>query len=154
MKETLENEFIAMWIAETPISGETIVDLIRRQGTLNRIVQEWILDKVLIDIDVSEEERGRLIDEYKKNNNVQGKKDFESHLKKYHLNERLLATMLEKPEKIYRYREERWGPVAQSLYIKNKEQFDTQKQADALTTVEARQRWPGRRQPQSCCHED
>ncbi|QNJ18450.1 hypothetical protein SynA1825c_00107 [Synechococcus sp. A18-25c] len=36
----------------------------------------------------------------------------------------MLLRMLARPYQIIKYREDRWGPFAQSLYLKNKEQFD------------------------------
>ena len=37
---------------------------------------------------------------------------------------KLLQEIIERPVKVVKYREERWGPRAESIYLKNKESFE------------------------------
>ena len=43
---------------------------------------------------------------------------------KRHIDESLLIKILSRPLQVVQYREERWGPFAQSLYLQHKERFD------------------------------
>ena len=49
---------------------------------------------------------------------------FIDHLQNRHINESLLLKMLKRPHQVITYREDRWGHLAHSLYLKHKEQFD------------------------------
>ena len=46
------------------------------------------------------------------------------HLEKRHINESQLMKIIIRPYQVVKYREERWGPFANSLYLKHKERFD------------------------------
>ncbi len=124
MSQTQLEHNTALWIDENPLSNFDAIQLIRRQGALPRLIQEWILDKELAQIPLEEGIQPNLLSEYRQANNLENEEAYEDHLRNRHLNESLLLKMISRPHQVIRYREDRWGPLASSLYLQNKERFD------------------------------
>ena len=122
MKTNTENS--AMWIDDVPISSDKIVKLIRQQGSLPQLVKDWILENTLSSVHIEQEKQEELLNNYRSSNQLTSDESFSNHLQKRHLDKPLLMKMLLRPHQVVRYREERWGPFAQSLYLENKERFD------------------------------
>ncbi|QNG27774.1 hypothetical protein [Synechococcus sp. HK01-R] len=112
-------------IADQHLNTEELIDLMRRQGAIPRLAQEWLLDQVLAETPLSSEEQSDLLRDYRLSNGLESDEAFLDHLQKRHINEALLIKMISRPHQVVRYREERWGPRAQSLYLQHKDQFDT-----------------------------
>lgn len=106
------------------ISGEELVNVVRRSGQLANLLREWVLDKALVEVSLEEGEKNRLLSEFRQNNGLEGADAFSSFLQQSHLNEELLRQSLSRPLKVMRYREERWGPRANSLYLQHKDRYD------------------------------
>ena len=114
----------AMWIDEAPISSNEIVKIIRRQGRLPLLVQDWILDNTLAHINIDPETQLNALSDYRENNHLTSDEAYADHLQTRHIDESLLIKILSRPLQVVQYREERWGPFAQSLYLQHKERFD------------------------------
>ena len=114
----------AMWINESPLSSNEIIKLIRQQGAIPRLVQDWILDKTFAQIDIDSETQQNLLNDYRENNQLTSDEAYADHLQNRHIDEYLLVKTLIRPLQVVNYREERWGPFAQSLYLQHKERFD------------------------------
>ena len=82
------------------------------------------MDQTLKETKLDEETEKMLLDEYKTNNKLESKNAYEQHLKDRHIDEELLMKALRRPHLVIKYREERWGVHARSIYLKNKERFD------------------------------
>lgn len=106
------------------LSMGELVNLIRKQGSLPAIVQEWILDRILQEIALPESEQTRLLDEFRKEQCLESDEAFEGFLLNRHIDVQLLLQMLSRPHQVVRYREERWGPAVNSLYLQKKDRFD------------------------------
>ena len=119
------NERPAMWIDETPLYNQETIDLIREQGALPQLVQNWILNKAVGHINIEKEFKDKLLKDYRSNNQLTSKESFADHLHKRHINETQLIKILIRPYQVIQYREDRWGPFAESLYLQNKEKFDS-----------------------------
>lgn len=115
----------ALVIDDHQVCVEDLVNLIRRQGAIPRLVQEWFLDRVLTETPLSNEELTQLLRDYRISNGLESEEAFLDHMQKRHIDEALLIKMISRPHQVVRYREERWGPRAQSLYLQHKDQFDT-----------------------------
>ena len=124
MSMSLHDESVAALIDEIPLPTNEIVDLVRRQGSIPRLIQEWVIDNALKDVVIDKEIEDELVDEYRKANDLTTQEAFIDHLQMRHISERLLRKMVIRPHQVVRYREERWGPFAQSLYLQHKEKFD------------------------------
>ena len=110
-------------------AGETIhcqdlVDLLRRTGQLPNLLREWVLDQALADVALEEGEEDRLITDLREGNGLTSDEAYSSFLQQRQLNDALLRQSLSRPHKVVRYREERWGPRANSLYLQHKDRYD------------------------------
>ncbi len=114
----------AMWIDDVSLSSDELVKLIRQQGALPRLVQDWVLNSTLAEIEIDQETHQSLLDDYRTSNQLTSDEAYADHLQKRHIDESLLLKILIRPLQVVRYREERWGPFAQSLYLQHKERFD------------------------------
>ena len=115
----------ALLVDDQAMSCRDLIDLMRRQGSMPRLVQEWVLDQTLADTVLSEEQQQQLLNDYRAANQLTQDEAFQDHLQRRHIDEPLLQLMLNRPHQVVKYREERWGPAVESLYLKRKEDFDT-----------------------------
>lgn len=115
----------ALWIDKTPLTTHEMVSLIRQQGALPRMVQEWVLERTLAETHLDAALKTQLLEDYRSTNSLTSDEAYRAHLQARHIDEPLLISMLSRPHKIVLYREERWGPFAQSLYLQHKERYDT-----------------------------
>ena len=56
--------------------------------------------------------------------NVSTDSEYLAFLESRTLNDKLMREIVSRPKKVILYREERWGPRVNSLYLKNKTQYD------------------------------
>ena len=84
------NDSTAMWIDETPLSISEAVNLIRKQGALPRLIQDWVLDKTLAQTPIEEETQQTLLNDYRSSNGLISDEAYADHLQKRHINEPLL----------------------------------------------------------------
>lgn len=115
----------SLWIDETPIHHDEILNQIRKRGEMPKLIKDFILDNALKEIRLEEDFNKELIYDYRQTNGLQDQGAFNKHLIERHINEKLLLNIISRPHRIVRYREERWGAFAQSLYLQNKEQYDS-----------------------------
>ena len=125
MNDSTDRMPAALWIDDIPLSNTDVVDLIRRQGAVPRLVQEWVIDRTLADTNLESEFQEQLLRDYRNENDLSSDEAYQAHLQQRHIDETMLLQMLCRPHQVVRYREERWGPFAQSLYLQHKERFDT-----------------------------
>lgn len=119
-----EHEQIALWLDGQPVSTEALLDLVRKQGSLPKLVQEWVLDRTLGDTKLPECEQVSLLQDFRKEQSLESEEAFHDFLINRHIDQTLLLQMLSRPHQVVLYREERWGPAVGSLYLQNKDQFD------------------------------
>lgn len=124
MTLTTNSDRAAMWIDDVPLSSEETIELLRQQGALPRLIQDWVMDRTLAQTEIEPEIQKNILDDYRSSNRLTSEEAFAEHLQKRHIDESLLLKMLIRPHQVVRYREERWGPFAQSLYLQKKERFD------------------------------
>ena len=113
-----------VWLDDQAIPAKTLVGLIRRQGQIPNLVRELVLDQALASVAISETEEAELLNAFRAERQLEGDEAFVAFLQASHLNEALLRQMVTRPQKVVRYREERWGPRANSLYLQHKERYD------------------------------
>ena len=111
-------------IDERPVSARQLVDLTRRNGQIHSILQELILDHFLKDTELNIEEQQQLLLEFKQKHILEQDEAYCAFLQQRMLDEPLLLRMLCRPHQVVNYREERWGPRANSLYLQRKERYD------------------------------
>ena len=122
--ERNNNKDTVFFIDDLPVSTAEVVAILRRENMLPTIVKHLVLDKILQNIEIPSDHEKELVQIFRKQNNLIHETDFKNFLKKYHTNETLLKQFLSRPDRVVTYREERWGPRANSLYLKHKDRYD------------------------------
>lgn len=115
---------IACWVDETPLLTSEIIALLRKQAAFPRLIRDWVLDRTVAEITIEKEEQRKILNEYRSNNKLIEEEEYLNYLQDNHLDEELLLKILLRPHQIVKYRENRWGAFAQSLYLQQKERFD------------------------------
>jgi hypothetical protein len=106
------------------IAAEHLLGLLRRQGQMPSLVRELVLDQALTAVAISAGEEDELLQAFRSERQLESEEAFVGFLQASHLSEALLRQMVTRPERVVRYREERWGPRANSLYLQHKERYD------------------------------
>jgi hypothetical protein len=114
----------ALLLDDQPINGTMLVGLLRRQGQITSLIQELVLDRALADVTISAAEEAELLNTFRSEKQLESEEAFLGFLQARHLDEPLLRQMVTRPHRVVRYREERWGPRANSLYLQHKERYD------------------------------
>ncbi len=115
---------IVMLIDDYEVSGITALNIIRRGGQLTKMIKEIIIDKEVEHIELGPEKESELLNNFRKNEGLESEEEYRDFMKSRILDEYLLTQMICRPSKIVAYREERWGPRANSLYLKYKDRFE------------------------------
>ncbi|MDA7433320.1 hypothetical protein N8501_01480 [Synechococcus sp. AH-601-N10] len=118
------NPATALWLDEKPISGADVLNVLRIQGKISALVHELILNEAVSETKLDTHFQEELLNNFRNERNLESDEAFQDFLSKNHLTKALLLSMLSRPHKIVQYREERWGPRANSLYLKHKDRYD------------------------------
>ena len=113
-----------LWLDDQAIAAEHLLGLLRRQGQIPSLVRELVMDQALGSVELSETEEADLLTAFRAERQLEADEAFQAFLQANQLNEPLLRHMVTRPERVVRYREERWGPRANSLYLQHKERYD------------------------------
>jgi len=114
----------ALLLDDQPIDSNTILGLLRRQGQMTSLIKDLVLELALANATISKDEEDELLATFRIEQKLESEEAFIAFLQARHLNEALLRQMVTRPHRVVRYREERWGPRANSLYLKHKERYD------------------------------
>lgn len=114
----------ALLLDEQPINASAVLSVLRRQGQITNLVRELILDQALAEVELTAEEQAELLKAFRVEQKLESEEAYLAFLQNRHLSEDLLSQMVTRPQRVVRYREERWGPRANSLYLKHKERYD------------------------------
>ena len=115
---------VALHLDGEPISTRDILNLARKQGSIPKLVQEWVLDRTLAETPLPETQLDVLLEEFRKQQGLDSDEAFQAFLINRHIDQGLLLQIISRPHQVVAYREERWGPAANSLYLQKKDQFD------------------------------
>ena len=109
---------------DQPIAAEQLIGLLRRQGQIPNLVRELVLDQALSSVALSSEEEEQHLQAFRSERQLESEESFVGFLQASHLDEGLLRQMVTRPHKVVRFREDRWGPRANSLYLQHKDRYD------------------------------
>ena len=109
---------------DQPLSGRELLALTRRGGQLQALLRDWILDRVLAEVILPAKEQAQLLQDFRQQHKLESEESYVAFLQQRLLDEELLLAMICRPHQVVRYREERWGPRANSLYLQSKERYD------------------------------
>ena len=82
------------------------------------------MDRNLGQVKLAEGREDELIREFRLQQKLESDEAFSDFLQKSHITEPLLKQTLSRPHRVVQFREERWGPRANSLYLKHKDRYD------------------------------
>ena len=106
------------------VSYSKVIEIFQINNQIPALVRELILEHQLADIQLEADLEKQLLDEFRDKNNLKSDESFLNYLADKYLNDELLMKIITRPERIVRFREERWGPRAKSLYLQYKEKYD------------------------------
>ncbi len=113
-----------MRLGEQSITGDKLLDVLRKQSQMKVMIRDLIIDKELSSIRLDPQEEEGLLREFREKRQLDSEESYRDYLNLSHLDDRLLREMVSKPIKVIRYREARWGQRVKSLYLENKERYD------------------------------
>ena len=125
MKFNETNQLPVMLLDDKPVGGSQVVDIIRRQGLTNMLVRKIILDSALGELKISSEEESKLLEEFRTEKQLESDESYIDFLNNHQIDDKILRYDITVPKRISLYREERWGPHANTLYLKHKDKFDS-----------------------------
>jgi len=114
----------ALIAAGHPIGSAELIAVLRRSGQLPNVLREWLLDHSLAEVELDAGHDEQLLSDFRQTNGFEEEDAFQRFLQQRQLDEALLKQSLSRPHRVVRYREERWGPRANSLYLQNKDRYD------------------------------
>lgn len=114
---------IKLKIDSLEIEQDDIIDYLASTNQLKGLVQEWILRKEIDIIELDKETKEKALQDYLMNSNLDINK-LESRLLNQKININSFKEKLTRPYKIVKFREEKWGTRAKTLYLKNKNDYD------------------------------
>ena len=109
----------ALWIDDIPLSNTDVIDLIRRQGAVPCLVQEWVIDRTLADTNLESEFQEQLLRDYRNENDLSSDEAYQLTSSNGISMKGCCATLC-RPHQVVRYREERWGPSPRAFISSTK----------------------------------
>ena len=115
----------ALWLDDQPVSTAEVMAVLRKESKLPELVRNLVLDRTLSQVSISPEFEAELVRNFRQQHqNMESDEAFADFLQKNHVTESLFQQKLSRPQRVIQYREERWGPRANSLYLKHKDRYD------------------------------
>ena len=123
-KDPSNNKKLAFWLDDQPVSCEEVMAVLRKDRKLPALVRELVLEQALNSVNLPATAENEMLIDFRQHQKLENDEEFLHFLQKAHLDEKLLKEMICRPQKVVQYREERWGPRANSLYLKHKDRYD------------------------------
>ncbi len=124
IETTMTNTKPALWLDDQPVSAAEVMAVLCKENKLNELVSNLVLDRTLSQVKLAQGQEEELVNDFRKQHQLEGDEAFTDFLQKNHITEPLLKQNLSRPHRVVQYREERWGPRANSLYLKHKDHYD------------------------------
>ena len=123
-ESTMMSTEAALWLDDQPVSTTEVIEVLRRERKLPELVKNLVLERTLSQVSLTPEREAELVKEFRQQRNLESDEAFADFLQMNYITELLLKQTLSRPLRIVQYREERWGPRANSLYLKHKDRYD------------------------------
>ena len=114
----------ALWLDDQPVSTEEVMAVLRKERKLPELVKSLILDRNLNQVTLAAGFEEELVRDFRLQQKLESDEAFSDFLQKNHITVALLQQTLSLRRRMVQYREERWGPRANSLYLKHKDRYD------------------------------
>ena len=123
-KGTMTQTDVALWLDDQPVSTAEVMAVLRKERKLPELVRNLVLDRTLSQVTLAPEREAELVREFRQQQKLDSDEAFTDFLHKNHITEVLLQETLSRPYRVVQFREDRWGPRANSLYLKHKDRYD------------------------------
>ena len=97
---------------------------LRQGGFVRQFLSEKLLDLLLSKVVLPQSTLETAWDDYILQNNLEDSDDLSNFLSKQYFDRELLLKKITRPLRLIKFREEKWGPIVNSLYLERKDQFD------------------------------
>lgn len=124
IESTKNSTDTALWLDDQPVSTAEVMAVLRKERKLPELIRNLVLDRALSKVKVSPDREAEILNDFRQKQQIESDEAFADFLKKNHLTEQLLQENLCRPHRVVQFREERWGPRANSLYLKHKDRYD------------------------------
>ena len=114
----------ALWLDDQPVSTAEVMAVLRKERKLPQLVKNLVLDRTLSQVTLAPEKVSELVRDFRQQHKLDSDEAFADFLQKNHISETLLKQSLSRPHQVVQFREDRWGPRANSLYLKHKDRYD------------------------------
>ena len=103
---------------------DEVVSALRLANLLPKLIEELLMGKIIDKIQLDQGKEENIVEEFRRTNGLEQEESFINFLDLNNLNMELLSAKISRPSKIVKFREEKWGPRANALYLKNKDSYD------------------------------
>ena len=114
-----------MNINSAPIPSDKILNILRRNRQIPFLLRELIIDEEIKSTSLPDSVASSLIRDFRSDNSLDSDSNYEEYLTSNYLSEEILYQSLERIRKVVLFREDKWGPQVNSLYLQNKEKYDS-----------------------------
>ncbi len=121
---TMTQTDVALWLDDKPVSTAEVMAVLRKEHKLQDLVKNLVLDRTLRQVKLPNGREEELVNNFRGQQNLESDEGFSDFLQRNHMTLSLLQESLSRPERVVQFREERWGPRANSLYLKHKDRYD------------------------------
>ena len=106
------------------VSSQELQKFVVFKNQMRNFAKEMVIEERIKEIDLSENEKKEAMETFKKANNIQSEDDLKRFTITNYVNIEICSDLAERNVKIEKFREEKWGPQVNSLYLQNKDEFD------------------------------
>ena len=121
---TMTKTDTALWLDDQPVSTAEVMAVLRKERKLPELVTNLVLDRTLSQVTLAPGREAELVRDFRQQQKLESDEAFADFLQKNHITEPLLQQTLSRPHRVVQFREDRWGPRANSLYLKHKDRYD------------------------------
>ena len=123
-ESTMTKTDAALWLDDQPVTTAEVMAVLCKERKLPELVKNLVLDRTLSQVMLGPEREAELVLNFRAQQKLESDEAFADFLQKNHISVTLLKQSLSRPHRVVQFREERWGPRANSLYLKHKDRYD------------------------------
>lgn len=101
-----------------------VLDILRQQNIFRNLLEELVLEKKLLNIEITKEREDKLVKTFREENNLKDDEAFKEYMKRNYIEERHVRKLVTRAERIVEFRTEEWAHLTNSLYLQNKDKYD------------------------------
>lgn len=114
----------SLFIDQEEFSLEDIISTLKRLGLYEKAVDDLILQKEVRSINITKEDIDFLKNKFKTDHNLANEEEYKKALQNKGVQESTLENTMTLSMQVSRFREEKWGTRANTLYLSEKDKYD------------------------------